>query len=144
MVESDHYGGGDAVDDAGVEIDHPLLKDEAMGGDALDAGEDSKTLAEESLSEETAVDIGNHGSGIAPVERMADDRGEKIGLCEVEKLEVGAVVEMPEHIDVGEPELNGSEMAQWSLRSGYLWIGAGRNIRNHRHRAWKIRELRGE
>ncbi len=110
-VDIDHDCASGAFD-AAVGADYTLIEHHRAVGDVCDSGEYFEFFVDLCGLDEVAVDIGDNGSCGLAAEGVGHELTEISVFTHVEELEVDAVVDVPEHIDVVETDLYGQAVVE--------------------------------
>ena len=104
-VEAGHGGEGVGFGDAGLGVEDALVEDVAAVADVADGGADLQGFAEEGGGEEVDVEVDDDRADAFGVVRLVGDGVEEHGLAQVKVLQHESIVDMPEHVIIGEAGL---------------------------------------
>lgn len=121
-VESGHNHPAHGFCFAGLGFNHALLHADAFGADVRDLSPNVYVFAEECGLEEVYVHVCHYEVEIVHVDFPPCDCGEIVDFGEVHEHEVNVVVEVPEHIDVGEAYLHRHAVAEGEGRGDNPWV----------------------
>lgn len=121
-VEAGHNNASDAFNLSGFGFNHALFHSDASRADVCYLCPYIDIFAEESRSEEVDVHVCDNKVEVVHVDFMTDYRREVVYFGEIHEHEIDIVVEVPEHVDVGEPNLHGNAVAEGECGVDNAWI----------------------
>ena len=125
VIHAHHHRLAHRADPPRLRIAEYLLEGEALLPYLLDARAHLHRIGKTYLLPDSAVDIDYHGLYPAPVGELAAKGIVELRLAYIEKGELGVVVDMAEHVDVVESQLQSYRMAELfrikMLSSTIIW-----------------------